>query len=175
MDMIIAKHVVRCCAGEAKFDKISAMKALLQRVSHASVSLPSGERRSVGRGLLILLGVGKQDCDPDADWLAAKTLKLRVFSNSDGKFDHSVADIKGELLVISQFTLYGDCLGGNRPDFTAAAPPAQATALYRRYAELLAASGLTVRTGEFGEHMKVELLNDGPVTVLLDSSFRAKK
>lgn len=151
------------------------MKALLQRVRHASVSLPSGECRRVGPGLLVLLGVGRGDSEQDAAWLAAKTLKLRVFPNAEGKFDRSVSDIAGELLVVSQFTLYGDCLEGNRPDFAGAAQPAEADSLYRFYTRELSRSGLTVRTGEFGSHMDVELLNDGPVTVMLDSSSRARK
>ena len=142
---------------------------MLQRVSRASVSLPSGESRATGHGLLVLLGVGKEDAEQDALRLAAKILKLRIFSNAAGKFDHSVADIKGDILVISQFTLYGDCSDGNRPDFTGSAQPARATELYRLFVKELERSGLVVRTGEFGEHMQVELLNDGPVTILLDT------
>lgn len=142
---------------------------MLQRVKRASVTLPSGECRATGQGLLVLLGVGREDAEQDAVRLAAKTLKLRIFSNAAGKFDHSVSDVKGDLLVISQFTLYGDCSDGNRPDFTASAPPERATKLYLLYVRELERSGLAVRVGEFGEHMKVELLNDGPVTILLDS------
>ncbi len=146
------------------------MRLLLQRVSRAAVELPSGERRETGPGLLAFVGVGKGDTQAAADKLAEKTVNLRIFSNAEGKFDRSLLDVKGEALVISQFTLFGEAKGGRRPDFTAAAAPAEAVPLYERYAERLRALGVPVKTGEFGAHMKIELLNDGPVTLWLDSA-----
>jgi D-tyrosyl-tRNA(Tyr) deacylase len=145
------------------------MRAVACRVARAAVTIGKGERRETGPGLLVLLGVGPQDSEAQAERLAAKLLELRVFSNAEGKFDHSVRDVKGELLVVSQFTLYGSVKGGRRPDFTGAAKPAQAEPLYRRFCALLAASGLRTVTGEFGAHMDVESVNDGPVTLLLDT------
>lgn len=143
------------------------MRALVQRVSQASVTLPDGETRSVGRGLLVLLGVGVNDTPAEAVWLAAKTAKLRIFRNEQGKFDLSLADIKGSALVISQFTLYGDCNNGARPDFTAAARPEKAIPLYELYVAELKKCGIPVLTGEFGADMKVGLVNEGPVTVMI--------
>ncbi|MDD4003656.1 MAG: D-aminoacyl-tRNA deacylase [Elusimicrobiaceae bacterium] len=140
----------------------------MQRVSEASVTLPDGETRCVGRGLLVLLGVGVNDTPEQAVWLASKTARLRIFRNGLGKFDLSVTDIKGSALVISQFTLYGDCGKGARPDFTAAARPETAVPLYELYVSELKKSGIAVLTGEFGADMKVALVNDGPVTVLLE-------
>lgn len=139
------------------------------RVTRAAVVIDKAERRETGPGLLVLLGVGPADGEAQAQKLAEKLLNLRVFSNAEGRFDHSVQDVKGELLVISQFTLYGSVKGGRRPDFTGAAKPDLAGPLYERFAALLAASGLRVATGEFGAHMDVESVNDGPVTVLLDT------
>ncbi len=150
------------------------MKAVLTRVLSASVALRdgahAGETRAVGPGYLALLGVGHEDDEAAAKKLVDKILALRIFSNAEGKFDSSVLDVKGEILLISQFTLYAGLKGGRRPDFTAAARPEKAEPLYRRVAELLAGSGLTVRTGEFGAHMAVESVNDGPVTILLDTA-----
>lgn len=145
------------------------MRALIQRVERAAVRLPEGEIRSIGRGFLVYLGVGQGDAEAQAHKLAEKTAHLRVFSNAEGKFDRSLLDEKGEALVISQFTLYGEAKGGRRPDFTAAAGPALAQPLYERYAELLRGLGVPVRTGEFGAKMAVESLNDGPVTLWLDT------
>lgn len=145
------------------------MRAVVCRVTRAAVTIDRGERRETGPGLLVLLGVGPSDGEEQARKLADKTLALRVFSNEDGKFDRSVLDVKGELLVISQFTLYGSVKGGRRPDFTGAARPERARPLYERFAALLAASGLRVATGEFGAHMDVESVNDGPVTLVLDT------
>ncbi|MFA6584804.1 MAG: D-aminoacyl-tRNA deacylase [Elusimicrobiaceae bacterium] len=144
------------------------MRAIVQRVSHASVSLPDGEKRSVGKGFLVLLGVGVNDTEADAVWLAAKTAKLRVFENEAGKFDKALSDIAGEVLVISQFTLYGVCGKGARPDFTGAARPEKAVPLYGKYVSELKKLGFSVKTGEFGAEMKVELLNDGPVTIIIE-------
>lgn len=136
----------------------------------ASVLLPSGERRAIGPGLLIYLGVGKGDTDDAARKLAEKIPVLRIFKNEEGRFDRSLLDVKGSALVISQFTLYGETKGGRRPDFTGAAAPELARPLYERFAALLAEQGLPVTTGEFGAEMKVESVNDGPVTLLLDSN-----
>jgi D-tyrosyl-tRNA(Tyr) deacylase len=145
------------------------------RVSRAAVTLrdgaAAGERRETGRGLLVLLGVGPADSEETARKLADKLLALRVFPNAEGKFDRSVADERGEILLVSQFTLYGSLKGGRRPDFTAAARPETAKPLYERVAVLLAASGLTVKTGEFGASMAVESVNDGPVTLWVDTDL----
>jgi D-tyrosyl-tRNA(Tyr) deacylase len=145
------------------------MRALIQRVSRASVRLPGGETRSIGKGLLIYLGIGKADSEETARRLSEKIINLRIFSNSDRKFDRSILDEKGSALVISQFTLFADTKGGRRPDFTSAAPPDLARPLCARFAELLAGQGLTVASGEFGAHMEIDSVNDGPVTVWLDS------
>lgn len=145
------------------------MRALVQRVSRASVRLPGGETRSVGRGILVYLGVGRADGEEAASRLALKSAQLRIFPNEAGKFDRSVLDAGGEALVVPQFTLYGDPWAGRRPDFTAAAPPEQARALYERFAELLREAGVKVQTGEFGAHMEIESVNDGPVTLWLDT------
>ncbi|PIR19466.1 MAG: D-tyrosyl-tRNA(Tyr) deacylase [Elusimicrobia bacterium CG11_big_fil_rev_8_21_14_0_20_64_6] len=149
------------------------MKAVATRVLSASVSLRdgacSGERRAIGAGLLVLLGVGQEDDEAAAKKIVDKLLALRIFPNEEGKFDRSVLDVKGEILLISQFTLLASLKGGRRPDFTDAARPDQAEPLYRHAAGLLSAAGLTVRTGEFGASMAVESVNDGPVTIVLDT------
>ncbi len=150
------------------------MKAVLTRVLSASVALRdgahAGETRATGPGCLILLGVGQDDDEAAAKKLTDKILALRIFSNDEGKFDKSLVDVKGEILLVSQFTLFAGLKGGRRPDFAAAARPEKAEPLYRRVAALLAESGLTVRTGEFGAHMIVESVNDGPVTIVLDTN-----
>lgn len=146
------------------------MRAVIQRVKSASVRWDSAEPRTIGAGLLIYLGVGKGDTDDSARRLAEKVLHLRLFANAQGKFDRSLVDIGGQALVISQFTLYADITGGRRPDFTAAAPPEEARALYERFVKFLSQSALTVRNGEFGARMDIESVNDGPVTLWLDSS-----
>jgi len=134
------------------------MRALIQRVSRASVRLPGGETRSIGKGLLIYLGIGKTDSEEAAKKLSEKIINLRIFSNSDNKFDKSLLDEKGSALVISQFTLFANTKGGRRPDFTSAAPPDLARPLC-----------LSVASGEFGAHMEIDSVNDGPVTIWLDS------
>lgn len=134
------------------------------------MTLPGGECRAVGPGLLALVGVGPGDDPETVRRLADKTANLRIFCNEAGKFDRSLLDTGGEALVISQFTLYADCRRGRRPDFTAARAPAEAEPLYRAYAEALSRLGVRVKTGEFGASMQVSLVNDGPVTICLDSS-----
>jgi D-tyrosyl-tRNA(Tyr) deacylase len=145
------------------------MRAVVQRVASAGVTV---EGRSVGRigvGLLVFVGVGRDDGPADAEYVAAKVRDLRIFPDSDGRMNRSVAAAGGEVLVVSQFTLHGDCRKGRRPSFDDAAPPAMASALYEEVVRLLRASDLTVATGQFQAHMMVDLVNDGPVTLLLDS------
>lgn len=145
------------------------MKAVLQRVSRASVTVGEDIVASIGPGLVALLGVAEGDSEKDALFLADKTTNLRIFSDEAGKFNLSVKDIDGEVLVVSQFTLLADARKGRRPSFVAAAPPSIAGPLVDRFAGLIASSGVSVSTGRFGAHMTVEIINDGPVTILLDS------
>lgn len=145
------------------------MRAVLQRVARASVTVDGEVVGKVAGGWLVLLGVGKEDGPADAAFLAEKTANLRAFPDSDGKMNLSVRDIRGEALVVSQFTLYGDCRKGRRPGFSDAAPPDRANELYLEFAAVLGRLGVPVQTGRFQADMKVELLNDGPVTFLLDS------
>jgi D-tyrosyl-tRNA(Tyr) deacylase len=144
------------------------MRVVLQRVSRASVEVDRNCVGAIEQGWLVLLGVALGDTAEDAAWLAEKVLNLRGFSDEAGKMNQSVLDIRGGILVVSQFTLLGDCRGGRRPSFTAAAEPALAEQLYLHFAELLGRSGLKVATGVFRAMMKVELVNDGPVTFVLD-------
>jgi len=144
------------------------MRILLQRVSRGGMKTAL-KTETIGAGFVLFLGVGEGDTEADADFLAVKTANLRVFSNAEGKFDHSVLDVKGEALVVSQFTLYADASGGRRPDFTKAAKPAEADRLYMYFVKTLAALGVPVKTGVFGADMEVEIINDGPVTIWLDS------
>lgn len=145
------------------------MRAVIQRVSEASVVVDGETVGRIDRGLLVLVGVSTADGFRDADWLAAKVVGLRIFENAAGKFDASVVDVGGAVLVVSQFTLYGDTRKGRRPSFSAAAPGPQAEPLYRRVVDAVAARGVPVGGGRFGTHMQVHLVNDGPVTILLDS------
>jgi D-tyrosyl-tRNA(Tyr) deacylase len=145
------------------------VRAVLQRVSRASVQVEGCVTGAIERGWLVLLGVGAGDTVADAAYLAEKTAHLRAFPDADGKLNLSVAEVGGAVLVVSQFTLYGDCRKGRRPGFSDAAPPAAADELYRRFVENLKAAGLPVATGTFQTHMAVELVNDGPVTLMLDS------
>ncbi len=147
------------------------MRAVIQRVSRASVTW-SGGTSAIARGLLILLGVGKGDTAGDAEWLAAKCTSLRIFEDDAGKMNRSVVDLGGDVLVVSQFTLHGDCRKGRRPSFDRAMPPAGAIPLYEAFVGHVRAAGLTVGTGEFGAMMAVELVNDGPVTLIVDSPER---
>jgi len=144
------------------------MRALLQRVNMAQVTVGDRTVGRIGSGVLVFLGVGTGDGPPQARELAEKIVNLRIFENLSGRFDLSLLDVKGEVLVVSQFTLYADCRKGRRPSFSQAAPPEAARALYGLFIEELAASGLRVESGIFGEHMRVSLVNDGPVTLLLE-------
>lgn len=145
------------------------MRAVVQRVSRAFVAVDGEISGSVAAGLLVLLGVGKGDAEADAGYLAEKIAGLRIFEDDDGKMSRSVADAGGGVLVVSQFTLYGDVRRGRRPSFDAAAAPDEADRLYRVFCELLREKGLPVETGVFQAMMQVELVNEGPVTILLDS------
>ena len=145
------------------------MRAVVERVSRAEVRVDGAAVGAIGKGLLVLLGVGQDDGDADASYLADKTAGLRIFQDDEGKMNLSVEDVVGSVLVVSQFTLFGDCRKGRRPSFAAAAPPGEADALYQHYVSLLRERGLTVETGVFQAMMKVDSVNDGPVTILLDS------
>ncbi|MBI3550507.1 MAG: D-tyrosyl-tRNA(Tyr) deacylase [Elusimicrobia bacterium] len=148
------------------------MRVLIQRVRRAQVSFPEDaalKPRAIGAGLLILVGVGEKDDASAARRLAEKCAQLRIFPNDDGKFDKSLGDVRGSALVISQFTLFGDCRKGRRPDFTSAMAPASAEPLYRAFVGDLKSLGVPVETGEFGASMDVELVNHGPVTLWLDT------
>jgi D-tyrosyl-tRNA(Tyr) deacylase len=141
------------------------MRAVVQRVSHARVT-PGGE---IGRGVCVLLGVASADGEAQAVRLAGKVARLRIFPDDEGRFDRSVTDVGGAALVVSQFTLIADTAKGNRPSFAGAAPPEQAQPLYDRFCAELRGLGVPVETGVFGAKMEVELLNDGPVTIVLDT------
>ena len=146
------------------------MRAVVQRVSRAKVTVNSEVTGEIARGLLVLLGVAQTDTQSDADYLAGKIAGLRIFEDTEGKMNCAAAEAGGEVLVVSQFTLYGDVRRGKRPSFDAAAPPQKARDLYDYFVERIRAAGLSCHTGRFQEMMQVELVNDGPVTILLDSS-----
>jgi len=147
------------------------MRAVVQRVSRARVRVNGGEIvGEIGLGLVVLLGVGVGDTRAEANYLAEKTIGLRIFEDAGDKMNLSVAEVGGALLVVSQFTLYGDARRGKRPSFDAAAPPEQARDLYEYFVERVRAAGLRCETGRFQETMQVELVNEGPVTILLDSA-----
>jgi D-aminoacyl-tRNA deacylase len=146
------------------------MRAVVQRVSRARVNVNGEITGEIGLGLLLLLGVGAGDTHTEADYLAEKAIGLRIFEDAGGKMNLSVAEVGGALLVVSQFTLYGDARRGKRPSFDAAAPPEQARKLYEYFVEKVRAAGLRCETGRFQETMQVELVNEGPVTILLDSA-----
>ena len=145
------------------------MRAVVQRVSGARVTVEGREVGAIGPGLLALIGVGHDDRERDARWIAGKLAGLRVFEDDSGKMNRSVLDVGGAVLVVSQFTLLGDCRKGRRPSFVAAAPPAHAGPLVTRVADELVSLGVSVSCGEFGAHMAVGLTNDGPVTLVIDS------
>ncbi len=145
------------------------MKVLLQRVTGASVSVAGEVVGSIGQGLVLFVGVADGDTEKDADYLAQKTVELRIFPDEAGKFNLSALDIKGELLVVSQFTLLADTRKGRRPSFVGAAPPELAEKLFEHFLTQARRTGLKVATGRFQQHMLVEIHNDGPVTIMLDS------
>jgi D-tyrosyl-tRNA(Tyr) deacylase len=148
------------------------MKALVQRVSRGSVSVNDSIVGKIGRGLVVFLGVAQGDSKEDASYLANKVVNLRIFADESSKFSLSALDTKGEILIVSQFTLLGDTRKGRRPDFTSAAPRDLAKELYEFFVEQVRAAGLKVETGLFQEHMLVEIHNDGPVTISLESKKR---
>src|SRR2546421_3512429 len=145
------------------------MRAVLERVSRASVTVDGQVVGQIDRGLVVLLGVEQEDTDADAQQLADKTVQLRIFDDAEGKMNLSLAEIGGAMLVVSQFTLLGDCRKGRRPSFIQAAPPESAERLYETFVAAVGAQGIRVATGKFRAMMQVELVNDGPVTILLDS------
>lgn len=144
------------------------MRVVLQRVTEANVKVDGEIIGQIGNGLMILVGFGKEDTEEKLDWMVNKILNLRVFSDEDDKINLSVTDISGELLIVSQFTLYWNCKKGTRPSFDGALDPINAEKLYDKFVEKMKNSGLKVQTGSFGADMKVSLINDGPVTVELE-------
>lgn len=146
------------------------MRAVVQRVSSARVTVEGETTGAIEAGLLVYLGIGPEDDDREVAWLTSKVAELRIFPDEQGRFDRSVADISGSVLVVSQFTLYADTRKGRRPSFTDAAPPEVAAPLVERVMDALRERGLAVEGGRFGAHMLVDAVNDGPVTILLDSS-----
>ena len=151
------------------------MRALIQRVKSGSVSIAGSIKSSIGQGYVILLGVGKDDDESDVAYLSRKTANLRIFSDEQGKLNYSIKDIDGELLVISQFTLYADARRGNRQGFEPAASPELANKLYEQYIEALRQEGLKIQTGVFQADMLVNIENDGPVTIMLESPAKGEK
>ena len=146
------------------------MRSVIQRVTRASVHIDGETVGEIGAGVVVLLGVTHNDTERDVDYLVEKVTSLRIFEDRNGQMNLSLADTGGALLIVSQFTLYGDVRKGRRPSFSSAAPPDQAEALYDRFVEQARKSDAKVATGRFGAMMKVELVNDGPVTILLDSN-----
>lgn len=145
------------------------MRAVVQRVASAKVEVDNRITGEIGRGLLILIAVHEQDTEKDIKWMVDKLLNLRLFTDEEGKMNLSCLDIGGELLIVSQFTLYGDCRKGRRPSYSHSAPVQLAEPMYHRFVEQMKSSGLKVQEGVFQAHMQVSLVNDGPVTVLVDS------
>ena len=145
------------------------MRAVVQRVSRAAVTISGEKVGEIGRGLLVLLAVAPDDAQPQVDWLAEKIAGLRVFPDDAGKMNRDVTEAGGAMLIVSQFTLYGDCRKGRRPSFLGAAPPEVAIPLYEAFARAVRGLGVAVATGRFGADMQVELVNDGPVTLIIDS------
>lgn len=145
------------------------MRAVVQRVQSASVTVDGEVVGEVGAGLIVFAAVGEGDGEPALRWMADKIVNLRIFNDDEGKFDRTVLETAGEILAVSQFTLYGDCRKGRRPSFSHAAPPEAARELFARFVAILADSGLRVATGVFQAAMTVQVANDGPVTILLDS------
>jgi D-tyrosyl-tRNA(Tyr) deacylase len=145
------------------------MRAVVQRVSKASVIVRGETVGSIEQGLVVLLGVHSEDSEHEAKWMADKIVHLRIFEDENGKMNRSLVDIGKEMLIVSQFTLYGDCRKGRRPGYSSAAPPEKADALYRKFIELVKAHKISTATGRFQEMMEVSMCNSGPVTLLLDS------
>ena len=145
------------------------MRAVIQRVSSARVRVGGEIVGEIGKGFLVLLGVGKEDTEKDADWLAEKIVGLRVFEDEQGKFNLSLKEVEGEILIVSQFTVYGDCRKGRRPSFDHSAPPELAEKLYNYFVEKVKEKGVKVATGKFQALMEVELVNQGPVTLIIDT------
>ncbi len=148
------------------------MRAVVQRVFNASVRVENKTIGKIGKGLVIFLGIHAYDTEQDCKYIADKILNLRIFSDSEDKMNLSVSDIKGEILIISQFTLYGDVRKGRRPSFNEAAAPEKGNSYYEKVAEIIRKSTLKTETGKFGALMEVEYINDGPVTIIIDSSIR---
>jgi len=146
------------------------MRAVIQRVLEAEVQVNNQQIGKIGKGLLVYLSVGKEDTVNDAQFMADKLANLRIFADEAGKMNRNVLDVDGQILLVSNFTLHGDCRKGRRPGFDAAAEPASAQQLYEKVIELIAQQGVAVEKGAFGEYMHVSSINDGPVTFLLDSS-----
>jgi D-aminoacyl-tRNA deacylase len=145
-----------------------AVRAVIQRVSRAEVTVAGRSVGRIGPGLCVFLGVGKDDSPGSADYLAEKIKNMRIFEDGNGRMNHSLLEVQKDLLVVSQFTLYGDCSKGNRPSFSDAAAPEEAEKLYERFVQRLRDAGLAVSTGQFGARMDVALTNDGPVTLILE-------
>jgi len=145
------------------------MKAIVQRTKKAQVTVDNKMISSIGNGLLVLFGVARGDGEKEADYLVDKIINLRIFEDDQGKMNRSLLDVQGELLVVSQFTLLGDCRKGRRPSFTGAAPPEEANRLYTYFADKAAAAGVAVKAGQFQANMDVSLINQGPVTLILES------
>ena len=145
------------------------MRALVQRVGRSAVSINGQLSAEIGQGMLILLGVGRQDTPDNVQYLADKCIHLRIFGDEQGKMNRSLVDVGGQALVVSQFTLYGDTRKGRRPGYSGAAPPEMAEAYYNDFVEALRSRGVSVRTGQFGANMQVEIHNDGPVTLMIET------
>jgi D-tyrosyl-tRNA(Tyr) deacylase len=148
------------------------MRAVIQRVRRASVSVDEKAAAQIGPGLVIFVGVGKEDGEDEVAWMAEKIAHLRLFEDSEGRMHRSIRDVDGEALVVSQFTLYGDVRKGRRPDFTAAAGPTEAEPIYQRFLRDLRGRGVPVQSGVFGARMLVEIENDGPVTLIIETRDR---
>ena len=146
------------------------MRAVIQRVSKASVTVASEITGEIGPGLLVFLGIHKDDQEQEIKWMVEKIINLRIFEDDSGKMNRSLIDTNGAMLVVSQFTLYGDCRKGRRPGYSSAAPPEMANILYQQFINTVKQKDISVASGRFQAHMDVELVNDGPVTLLIDSS-----